>query len=268
MKKVTLRFLAAILTFCFGLTCTWQYRNYVAYRQIKLQIDRENKLKSELLIRQHEIDSLLSTLVPAKTAERDASFFECIGPKTSHVLDELLRISNKSPQARSQVIATLVRVLEKSPEYHGCIVSEPWTTAVYTLGDLKATEAINVMVRNLDETGSLMVTLGYRPVLGAVVKIGEPAVPRLIEALDDERPWVRLEATSALTCIGQPAFGKLEEAMRNGSPEKKAGAALALAWMGRTESRLAIERAVKEETDPEALKKLKHVADEMKSWGY
>ena len=258
----------AILTFCFGLTCAWQYRNYVAYRQVKLQIERENKLKSELLMRQHEIDSLLNTFLPPKTAEGNPGLSECADRETSHVRDELPRISNQSSRARSQVIEALIGILEKAPEYHCVFYAEPWSTAVYTLGNLKATEAIDVLVRNLDVTGTFLATAGTHPVEDALFKIGEPAVPRLIEALSDERPWVRLDATSTLASIGQPAFVKLQEAMHNGSAETKGGAALALAWFGGTKARIAIEQAVKEESDQEALKKFKDVEKAIKSWGY
>lgn len=261
MKYLAFRFLAAGLTFCIGLTCTGLYRTYTAY-QHNLLIERQNKLKRELfLAREHEIDSLLDHL-------RHSSFDIVSGPNIivqgpgpeawQHVHDRLLEIATESAQGRSQVIAALIRVLEKPiSEERPFITVEPWTTAVNLLGDLRATEAIDILVKNMGETGANFYFSSYNPVGTAIIKIGEPAVPRLIEALSDERPWIRLEAASALTGIGQPAIARLKEAIHNGNAETKGGAALALTSIQGEEARTALEHAIDDETDQEILSELK-----------
>jgi|GEM_PF-2812189 len=55
MKNLVLRFLAAGLTFCFGLTCTGLYQNYVAYHQHDPLIERESTLKSDLFLMREQI---------------------------------------------------------------------------------------------------------------------------------------------------------------------------------------------------------------------
>ena len=194
--------------------------------------------------------------VPAVSTQRD-------------VRTRLVEIANESAESRSQVVETLVRLLEDPGSKEESDPAYRWTAAVRVLGELKATEAINVLVQNLNETGESALSRGYRPVVGALRKIGKPAVPRLIEALSSDQATIRSEATSALALLGQPAFDEIEEALLNGSAYAKEGAAMALAFNGGRRARSNIQRAIQRETNPESLAKLKDALEAMcKNWGH
>jgi HEAT repeat protein len=137
--------------------------------------------------------------------------------------------------------------------------------AVDLLGDLRATEAIDILVRNLNETGQngIVISLHYRPVASAIAAIGAPAIPRLIVALSDEDRGIRWEAASTLARIGSAAVNPLEEALSQDNADTKAGAALALTWIGGPEAEAAFKHAIETEMDPETLSKLKDALQEI-----
>ena len=76
-------------------------------------------------------------------------------------------------------------------------------TAVDVLGRLIATEAVDALVENLDRTGQngIIMSIHIRPVYSALVRIGEPAVSKLISALSHPKPSIRREAAWALFAI-------------------------------------------------------------------
>jgi hypothetical protein len=89
---------------------------------------------------------------------------------------------------------------------------------VRLLGDLRAREAVDALVTRLHLTGDcgVVFSISYRPVARAVQKIGEPAIPRLIEALSERRSTIFVLAASTLAEIGQPAVARLRETLRGG----------------------------------------------------
>ena len=218
-----------------------------------------------------EIDSLLRKLIPVERPKGHNTVVE--GPSSEtrlSVLDGLSKIASESPESRAQIIESLIGVLEDPVLKREYLIPYRWTMAVDLLGDLGAVEAIDALVRNLDETGEngIVTSLHHRPVASAIGKIGAPAIPRLIEALSDEKPEIASEAASTLARIGSPAINKLDEALRQGNSDTKAGAALALAWIGGPEAEAAIKHAIETETDQEALRKVKDALKEMRSrWG-
>jgi hypothetical protein len=124
----------------------------------------------------------------------------------------LIEIANQSPEARCRVIQALMREVD-NPDEEVSLVATGWINAVGLLGKLKAIEAVDFLVKNICETGSaILVSIHFRPTFSAVINIGEPAIPRLTEALlSDERPHVRREAAWALVEIGgQQAKAALE----------------------------------------------------------
>ena len=215
-----------------------------------------------------EIDALWRQLVPVVTAKGGTR-----GPgleTQQSVQDGLSKIASESPESRAQVIESLIGVLEDPVLKREYLIALRWTMAVDLLGDLGAIEAVDVLVSNLDETGQngIVISIHYHPVARAIAKIGAPAIPRLIEALSDDKPGIRSEAASTLARIGSPAISKLEEALLQGNADKKAGAALALTWIGGIEAEAAIIHAIETETDQETLRKLKDALKEMRRrWG-
>ena len=108
-----------------------------------------------------------------------------------------------------------MRVLEDPTAKKEMLLATRWITAVRLLGALKATEAIDSLIENLDETGqtAIVVSISFRPVTSALINIGNPALPKLIEALSHQKPSIRREAASAIAGIGgNKAIKALERA--------------------------------------------------------
>src|SRR5262249_36011729 len=150
---------------------------------------------------------------------------EITGPtleEQEEIPKKILAIARESPESRAKVIDRLIDVVEDPAAKEAPAFAEAWIDAVNILGKLKATEAINVLAENLDRTGQngIIVSEGYAPVYSAMVRIGEPAVPRLIQALSDPKPSIRTEAAWTLFAIhGQRAKDALESAYNSEQDE-------------------------------------------------
>lgn len=218
-----------------------------------------------------DIDSLLKKLLPVKTEEGGTVVIEGPSIETQRdVHDSLLRIANQTPESRSEVIEALLQILEDPQSREGNPIAYRWTTAVEALGELRATEAIDILIKNLDQTGQNdeVISKNYRPVAQSIATIGEPAIPQLIGALSHSNEVIRFEAASTLASIGRPASGKVQEALHKGNARTRGMAAWALAWIGGEDARTAIKRAIAREKDREALKELKDALREMRRvWG-
>lgn len=215
-----------------------------------------------------QIKSLLEKLNQREVEENDT--IRVLGPSfgtKEEVYTELLKIAAESADSRIQVIDALIREIEKPPNLevsYGTNVK--WTAAVNLLGDLRATKAINILVKNLYETGEVgfMSSVHYRPVARALEAIGEPAVPRLIEALSEENSEIGLETASTLAGIGKPALTKLIKALESSNANIRGGAGLALGWIGGKEARIAVQNAMARETNKEVLKNLHYAWEQLK----
>jgi HEAT repeat protein len=213
-----------------------------------------------------QVDTLLRKLKASVIKEEANSI--TLGP-TLETQEEvhagLKRIADESAEGRSEVIGSLIRILKDPAELRPDLerpfgMALRWTYAVRVLGEIRATEAIDILVRNIDETGEfgIISSIHYRPVASALGKIGEPAVPRLIEALSERNTNTRVEVASTLARIGEPALARLGEALRDGDPGTRGGAALALGWIGGYEAKAGVERAIRKETDENALKEMRY----------
>ena len=100
------------------------------------------------------------------------------------VKEILLAIARRSPSARSKVIAVLMESFEsgiENREFSAC------NAAAFMLGELRAEEATDLLIRNITyNDGDLSLSLSTFPAAYALKQIGSPAVPKLIEALDDQ----------------------------------------------------------------------------------
>jgi ABC-type multidrug transport system fused ATPase/permease subunit len=83
----------------------------------------------------------------------------------------------------------------------------------------------------------------------ALEKIGPPAVPALIQALQDEYGWVREAAAKALEEIGPPAVPALIQALQNEKWWVRHAAAWALGQIGDRQATLALTQALRDEKE-------------------
>lgn len=115
---------------------------------------------------------------------------------------ELLRVSRSSPQSRTEVVGRLLGVLD-DPRAQEIRYSRAWYASAEILGDLRAEEAIEPLVRHLDySNGVTGLSVSNLPAVSALIKIGKAAVPALSVALTDSTPSKRLAAARALGGIG------------------------------------------------------------------
>jgi len=77
--------------------------------------------------------------------------------------------------------------------------------AARSLGNIGNPTAISALVKRFDDPNPAVVAES----VSAAGRLGEPAIPRLLEALDSSRANVRLNAAKALGVIGSPAVGPL-----------------------------------------------------------
>ena len=124
----------------------------------------------------------------------------------SEAKQELCSLARKSDQSRNQVIQELVKLVQgsdptlrlTSPAHY-----DAWRFAAELLGELKATEALDVLIACTDCTNGISGLSSYRrPALRALIMIGPEAIPKLTEALNDSRPTTRRYAALALGEIG------------------------------------------------------------------
>ncbi len=116
---------------------------------------------------------------------------------------ELLRIARKSTAGRAAVVKAMIEVLENPSSRGGGIFPYRWLTAVYLLGELKAVEGIDALIKNLDFKGQngIVISINIRPVSNALIKIGRRAIPKLRAALSDTNPEINSEAAGTLNEI-------------------------------------------------------------------
>lgn len=152
-----------------------------------------------------EVDQILVKLQSKNHTERVAA------------KQQLLHMANSSVEVRSQVITRLVSLLEDRALLEATDDrSQVWYYSAQVLGDLKAQEAIEVLVQHLDYNNGVMgLSIGHYPALRAIVDIGKPAVPKLTQALlENPEVEIRINAVTALMLIGgQDAKQALKRAL-------------------------------------------------------
>lgn len=118
----------------------------------------------------------------------------------------ILNVANRSAALRKCVITKLVAVAAKPRTCADLFNSQGsfsrWEEADDILGNLKAEEAIDTLIKNLDCSRGVSLSVDTFPAAKAIVQIGEPALTQLGYALKDKRPALRWAAVLALHRIG------------------------------------------------------------------
>ena len=165
-----------------------------------------------------ETKALLEKLLPRKTHEGSWTIINGPSLEIQHqVPQRLLEIANESTESRTIVIKALIKVVDNPKAKKRLTISHQWLTAIKVLGRLRATEAIDVLTKNIDETDQSLtiVYVFHGPAVVALAEIGEPAVTRLVKALSRKKATVRREAAYTLGLIGGSAAERaLEKALK------------------------------------------------------
>lgn len=124
---------------------------------------------------------------PQKTPDIKTLFAQLSDPKTTgHSAQQILRKASTDSGARDYIAERLPDLIEK-PE-----MDEVWTNAVKLAGQLKASNAVPVLIRVLPRSPfrpnvilfGEMLSLDTDPVGKALHEIGDPAVPALANVLE------------------------------------------------------------------------------------
>jgi hypothetical protein len=175
--------------------------------------------------------------------------------RIDRIREQLLLLAKRSDASRKSVIDLLVLVLKQERVAVDFDEMNRWRFAAALLGELNATEAIDDLVRSIQRPHAIEPNLEASDRY-ALVRIGAPAVPRLLRALSESNtyfPWVIAETLSQ---IGTPAVDGLLSILAEGQPVARAGAAYALARIGGPKVRDAIKWALHVENDSDAAKYL------------
>jgi HEAT repeat protein len=141
------------------------------------------------------------------------------------VRERLLAIAYESTSGRNRVVQALIDLLNDTVTKEAN--STAWNVGTNLLGQLKATEAIDLLVTYIDYSdGVTGLSLGHIPSAWALAEIGDPAVAKLIDAL--------LNGKSVLF---------------DNNARLREGAARALGRIGGIEAKQALKQALAVETD-------------------
>lgn len=153
-----------------------------------------------------------------------ATMKQQIGADLTRVSQFLLGKARTSPGCKAELVQALIRAMEASKNKTDQIEEYYlWQHGASTLADLKAIEALDLLVYKIDLTDgwSTSINENHTPALVAILKIGLPAIP------------------------------KLEIALKNDSvPHRRKFAAFAIAYIGGVQARRALTNALPGETDP------------------
>ena len=145
------------------------------------------------------------------------------GTEFVKVFRSLLAKARSSPGCRTQIVQGLIKGMEQASKN----VTNPYDNYFFfengasLLAELKATEALDLLVANIDLNDKYPSGLDDFPALVAIQKIGRPAIPKL---------------RVLLTTDSEPGRRKF--------------AALATAYIGGPQARRALAAALPHETDP------------------
>ena len=145
------------------------------------------------------------------------------GPEVAKVYASLLAKARTSPVCRAQVVQAVMSGMEHASKN----VTNPYDNFFFfkhgaaLLAELKATEALDLLLANIDLNDEHPSSLDDFPALVAILKIGKPALPKLQTLLTNDT-----------------------------NPGRRKFAVLAIAYIGGSEARRALASALSRETDP------------------
>lgn len=130
----------------------------------------------------------------------------------------LMNTAKLSAECRMNVIATILQVMDK-PELDIYQDFNLWRYGSRLLGDLNATEGLDLLIKHLSFTDGTSINVAHYPAMQAVIKIGRPAIPKLGAALrQNSATSYRFNAVFCIAQIGGPtAITELRTALASES---------------------------------------------------
>ncbi|HJP93694.1 MAG TPA: hypothetical protein VJ875_17170 [Pyrinomonadaceae bacterium] len=129
------------------------------------------------------------------------------GAEVARVYESLRTKAKTSPGCRTEIIEALIRGLEQASK-DTTNQNEKyffWENGASLLGELNATEALDLLIANIDLTDgwSASISQSHFPALTAIIRIGAPAIPKLqVVVGNDSVPYRRKFAAFCIAYIG------------------------------------------------------------------
>jgi hypothetical protein len=121
----------------------------------------------------------------------------------------LLNRAKKSPECRKEVVSALMKAMDQPClDFKNDIASYYlWREGSIVLGDLKATEALDLLTSHLGLSSNFFsLSLHQQPAVGGVIHMGPMAIPKLDALLrDSPDPMLRQTAVFCIATIGGPS---------------------------------------------------------------
>jgi HEAT repeat protein len=124
--------------------------------------------------------------------------------EASQAAIKLLDLAKESPECRDVVINGVIGALNTADVENDDSAFRLWAKGSGILGQLKAVEAVDLLIAHLDlSDGLFSASMVHEPVVPAIVKMGQVAVPKLSLALKtNPKKKIRLAAAYCLGDIG------------------------------------------------------------------
>jgi hypothetical protein len=129
-------------------------------------------------------------------------------PELVEVKKVLFGSARRSQKCRKQVIAALITAMDK-PNLD--LLQDPasfdtWNYGAKLLGELKAAEALDLLITHLNITDGLSSNMNHYPAVGGVITMGPVAIPKLAAVLrGSSDPYMRRKTVFCIASIGGPA---------------------------------------------------------------
>ena len=112
-----------------------------------------------------------------------------------------------SPECRLRIVVAMIKAMDKPSLDISTSESDAnlWREGATLLGDLKATESLDLLLSHITMTdGSWSTTMTHQPALSGIIRMGSVAVPKLERLLRNKDWETRHSATFCLAYIGGP----------------------------------------------------------------
>ena len=128
-----------------------------------------------------------------------------------------------SPECRQRIVVALIKAMDK-PSLdirRNETDANLWREGARLLGDLKATESLDLLLSHITMTdGSWSTSMTHQPALAGIIRMGLVAVPRLEGLLRDKDWETRHSATFCLAYIGGPTAVRALQRARPKEPDQ------------------------------------------------
>jgi HEAT repeat protein len=135
--------------------------------------------------------------------------------------DSLLASASSSVQCRRKILTALIAAMQQSPV--GAAAEDRKYTLFHNaervLAQLKATEAVDVLMANLTLTDGMSISIGHFPAVLALIDIGQPAIPKLEVVLNKDPEWSRRKF--AAFCIASIGGTRARRSLATALPAEK-----------------------------------------------